>query len=72
MRLNESTTQSPIQKEPRLMDVFMGVSPDYSVVAQKSGKNEHLILFDSAFDKDYGVNISDLAMRYDGCFTWRT
>jgi len=64
VRLNESIPISD-SKEPRLMDVFMGVSPDYSVVAQKSGKNEHLILFDSAFDKDYGVNISDLAMRYD-------
>ncbi|MBP8624124.1 MAG: class I SAM-dependent methyltransferase [Methanothrix sp.] len=64
VRLNESIPISD-SKEPRLMDVFMGVSPDYSVVAQKSGKNEHLILFDSAFDKDYGVNISDLTMRYD-------
>jgi len=64
VRLNESISISD-SKEPRLMDVFMGVSPDYSVVAQKSGKNEHLILFDSAFDKDYGVNISDLTMRYD-------
>ena len=47
------------------MDIFVGISPDYAVVAQKSAPREQLSLFDAAFNKEYGLTMDDLAMRYE-------
>lgn len=48
-----------------LMDVFEGASPDYAVVAQKNAPFRQLVLFDSAFQKNYGLPLDKLAGRYE-------
>ena len=51
-------------KELSIYNIIADTSPDYAVVAQKSGTNvcEEL---DAAFSLDLGVTISQLALRYD-------
>lgn len=49
-----------------LIDVLGGVSLDYAVVAQKAAAPELLARFDSAFSAHYGIELKDLADRYDG------
>ncbi|WP_296556939.1 class I SAM-dependent methyltransferase [Pigmentiphaga sp.] len=56
--LNDETSLS-------LWDVFRGVSPDYSVVAQKGGDENALKLTEAAFARDYGLTLQDLAVRYE-------
>ena len=46
-----------------LNDVLWGVSPDFAVIAQKPA--DQLLLDHTAFAKDYGVSLSELAARYD-------
>ncbi len=53
------------RQDIRLMDVLHGVSPDYSVVAQKSAPQEVLALLDAAFAQHRGVDLSSLANRFD-------
>jgi O-antigen chain-terminating methyltransferase len=48
-----------------LYSVLGGVSPDYAVVAQKTASVEVCALFESAFDRTYGVSLNALAERYD-------
>lgn len=48
-----------------LFDVLHGVSPDYAVVAQKTGNKEDLALFDSVFDKEFGLSLEGLSERFD-------
>lgn len=50
----------------RLMDVLGGVSPDYAIVAQKAAAPEVMARFDAVFDAHYGVELHELADRYDG------
>jgi len=64
LRLQESASISD-SEDIRLMDLFTGVSPDYAVVAQKNAPNGHIRLFDSAFKKEYGLTMDDLALRYE-------
>jgi O-antigen chain-terminating methyltransferase len=47
-----------------LLDTLEGVSPDYSVVAQKRGGTALMATFDEAFGKDYGLTLESLASRY--------
>lgn len=49
-----------------LMDVLDGVSPDYAVVAQKAAAPDVMERFDTIFDTRYGIDLNDLARRYDG------
>jgi len=52
--------------EVGLTDVLSGASPDYAVVAQKGGMSaESLAHFDAVVEKDWGVDLDTLAMRYD-------
>ena len=51
--------------EPTLVDVLMGVSPDYSVVAQKQAEADMLEKFDGVFAQHYGVSLMELASAYD-------
>jgi len=51
--------------DPGLNDVLAGASPDYAVVAQKTGAAEILVRFDAVFDAKYGIHFSELARRYD-------
>jgi O-antigen chain-terminating methyltransferase len=52
-------------KEIRLLNVLSGVSPDYSIVAQKAAPADILERFDGAFDTAYGLVLESLAQRYD-------
>ncbi|WP_298220053.1 class I SAM-dependent methyltransferase [Halothiobacillus sp.] len=54
-----------------LMDVLAGVSPDYSVVAQKSGRQSEIDLFNPDFEFEYGLNLGNLASRYDASLATR-
>ncbi len=48
-----------------LMDVLGGASPDYAVVAQKEAATELLTRFDAAFASHHGIELHELARRYD-------
>jgi len=50
---------------PNLLNMLGGVSPDYSVVAQKNGSEKDLAVFQNAFDVEYGITLDELATRYD-------
>jgi O-antigen chain-terminating methyltransferase len=49
-----------------LRDVLDGVSPDYALVAQKSGPEELFAVTAPAFEAEYGIGLAELAVRYDG------
>lgn len=51
-----------------LQDVFAGVSPDYSVVAQKKSGPEEVQLLSHAFSRDYGVGLDAVLRRWDQRF----
>jgi SAM-dependent methyltransferase len=48
-----------------LITVLEGVSPDYSVVAQKAAPEPVLARFDTAFAVQHGVTLGQLAHRYE-------
>lgn len=48
-----------------LHDVFVGVSPDYAVVAQKNATTDVLEKFDSVFAREYGLSLEALSAHYD-------
>ena len=48
-----------------LLDVLGGVSPDYAVVAQKEADQPTLAVFNQAFSLPYGIELKEIAMRYD-------
>ena len=63
-----------LQERPGLMDadgvglseVLLGVSPDYSVVAQKGSETPaDLARFDEVFATEFGVDLDTLATKYD-------
>jgi len=62
-----------LQEEPALRgdgaimleNVLTGVSPDYSVVAQKAADEPTLAAFDDAFGTKFGITLHALATRYD-------
>lgn len=56
-----------LRDAPRLelINVFNGVSPDYSIVAQKAAEAPISAAFDSAFAISFGLDLTTLAQRYD-------
>ena len=70
LRLQESK-ELAANESPTLNDVLRGASPDYAVVAQKVAPNETLVLFDQAFNQEYGLSLNILAERYDGSISAR-
>lgn len=48
-----------------LIDVIGGVSPDYSVIAQKTATSEILTLFTEYFNRDVGISLDALAGRFE-------
>ena len=48
-----------------LLNVLNGVSPDYAVVAQKSGPDEILAATLPAFNEEYGISLETLAEKYE-------
>ena len=64
LRLQESA-EIHTRSDIRMMDVLGGVSPDYAVVAQKAASPEVMARFDAAFATHYGIELQELADRYD-------
>lgn len=64
LRLQESAGCSE-SNELTLLNVLSGVSPDYAVVAQKTGAPEIEEAIAAAFDADYGLSLETLATGYD-------
>lgn len=52
-------------KSVELIDVLAGVSPDYSLVAQKQGPESSMVLFDSVFSKNYGISLNEIANKFN-------
>lgn len=48
-----------------LLNVLNGVSPDYAVVAQKSGPDEILAATLPTFNEEYGISLETLAEKYE-------
>lgn len=64
LRLQESSDLA-VRGCIELKHVFYEVSPDYAIVAQKNADSKILLRFSTAFDKQYGIELGDLANRYD-------
>lgn len=64
LRLQESP-ELAAKENIGLFAVFAGVSPDYAVVAQKNASPEVLCAFDAVFAKHHGIELNELANRYD-------
>lgn len=65
LRLQEP--ESIVESEDlSLLDVLNGVSPDYSVVAQKTADKELLIETSAPFNVEYGLTLDFLATQYSG------
>ena len=62
LRLNED--RGLTDRDVSLYDVLAGASPDYAIIAQKSGGVQSLPL-DVAFAKEAGLSLDGLAYRYD-------
>lgn len=56
-------------RDIRLLDVIRGVSPDYSIIAQKHADPKFLHKFDAAFAADYGLTLDTLAERFEAGLT---
>lgn len=69
VRLQESTELAR-RSAVSLQDVLQGVSPDYSVIAQKDAAQSILSSNDESFRRDYGLAIETLTARHDN--TWRS
>ena len=57
---------SEYERDMGIFDVFEGVSPDYSVIAQKNGDQSEL--FDEAFAVMQGVNLAQISASYNNKF----
>ena len=64
LRLQEAD-ELAVQENVTLLDVFVGVSPDYAVIAQKLAGPVILETFSAVFEKSHGLELSDLTCRYD-------
>ena len=53
------------QSSLSLLDVLQGVGSDYALIAQKAAPVEIMTLFDRDMTKSVGMNLEQLAQRYD-------
>jgi SAM-dependent methyltransferase len=65
VRLQESPNVKDEAGKITLTDVLKGVSPDYSIVAQKKGPQDLFSVFNEFYVKKIGVTLDELADRYD-------
>ncbi|MDF3034812.1 MAG: hypothetical protein K0S28_86 [Paucimonas sp.] len=65
VRLQEDPLLLDEARPPGLFHVLSGVSPDYSVVAQKDAPPATLELFEAAFNTEHGLTLPSLSARYD-------
>lgn len=52
-----------------LFQVLSASSPDYAIVAQKTGPDSYFEAIGDSFEKIYGVSLADVASSYDGMIT---
>ena len=64
LRLN-GNKKNGVDEEITLNDVILGVSPDYSVVAQKNGSSDLLKKFDEVFTTESGSPLRTVVAEYD-------
>lgn len=64
LRLQEAPELRQAQ-DLSLLDVLQGPSPDYAIVAQKRAPARQLVLFDAMFNKEYGLALDSMAVRYE-------
>lgn len=64
LRLQESSDLATRQ-DISLLDVLVGVSPDYAVIAQKYANPEIMSIVDEAFSRKLGLSLHDLAKRFN-------
>ncbi|GGF75176.1 hypothetical protein GCM10011332_31500 [Terasakiella brassicae] len=65
VRLQEFYDDHADKSDISLYDVLVGVSHDYSVIAQKQGTEEVLQLSDSIFNAKHGHTLKEIAMAYN-------
>ena len=63
--LNENPSLHKAEAELGVWEVISGASPDYAVVAQKSGGLQLERALDTAFEAAYGIDLLTLTLRYD-------
>ncbi|CAI1515942.1 Probable S-adenosylmethionine-dependent methyltransferase MSMEG_2350 [Serratia grimesii] len=63
LRLQEDKNIS-VKEDIQIIDVLGGVSPDYSVIAQKKGGLATLSLLDEAFNSNYGIGLQELSTKF--------
>jgi len=56
------------KKDINLLEVLDGVSPDYAIVAQKTGEPDIVSLLDHAFAREYGLDLQTLGIRWQRRF----
>ena len=66
MRLQEDPKLGFDGRQISLLSVLQGVSPDYSVLAQKEADYEYLQAFNPLFSKEYGLQLASVVDKYDG------
>lgn len=64
LRLQENKSLAEMRKVT-LSDVFTGVSPDYSVIAQKAGSEEAFGKLDPLFLVEFGVSLDSVVKKFD-------
>ena len=64
LRLQESLSLNK-QTDVTMAEILEGVSPDYSIVAQKGRAPNVAKALNDAFGKNYGVNMPELVARFD-------
>lgn len=62
--LQESADLAVPNTPVSLFAVLSGASPDYAVIAQKTGNAQEMKDFDEVFNRKYGLTLEDLAARY--------
>lgn len=70
LRLQESA-ELRSRTDIHMMDVLGGVSPDYAVVAQKAASPDVMASFDAAFAAPFGIELREIADRYDSTLARR-
>jgi O-antigen chain-terminating methyltransferase len=68
LRLQENPSLKDI-KNPELIDVLKGVSPDFAVISQKSGSLVLLESLNDIFKADYGISLEHIAEKFQADFT---
>ena len=65
VRLQEKEALKSPDAAVNLIDVLKGVSPDYSIIAQKAAPEDILERFETLFTQQYGLTLDALSNRYD-------